>query len=152
MSLTNANGESFVNSDNRGPTGIPSLFLTLGLVALVAPSAAAFPAGDDRVQDISRFVLSFGVELTTVAVVGDSAFVYGVGGVTVLDISNPENAVLRAHTNRRDTPMFASTTASSSIGSFMAVPPCRSTRSWSSASIPMARSMPIWMPSFRLSG
>ena len=77
VSLANANGESFVNSDNRGPTGIPSLLLTLGLVALVAPSAAAFPAGDDRVEDISRFVPSFGVELTTVEVVGESAFSTG---------------------------------------------------------------------------
>jgi hypothetical protein len=94
-----------VISGNRefGGMAFPPLFLVL--VALtVFPSTlwgveseTDFPAGDDQVEDISRFVPSFGVELTTVEVVGDSAFVYGVGGVTVLDISNPEDAVMRGH-------------------------------------------------------
>jgi hypothetical protein len=85
---------------------MPILLLALVVGALVALSfttalAAGFatdiPAGDDQVEDIGRFLPSYGVELTTVEVVGDSAFVYGVGGVTVLDISNPEDAVLMAH-------------------------------------------------------
>ena len=72
-------------------------FIVFPSMVWAAGSATGFPVGDDQVEDISRFVPSFGVELTTVEVVGDSAFVYGVGGVTVLDISNPEDAVLMAH-------------------------------------------------------
>ena len=72
-------------------------FIVFPSMVWAAGSATGFPVGDDQVEDISRFVPSFGVELTTVEVVGDSAFVYGVGGVTVLDISNPEDAVPMAH-------------------------------------------------------
>jgi len=103
--LTAANRESYVNSENRVSGWMPILLLTFVLAALAAPSsttsaagsATEFPAGDDGVEDIGRFVPSFGVELTAVEVVRDSAFVYGVGGVMVLDISNPEDPVMMAH-------------------------------------------------------
>ena len=92
-----------MNPGNHGSAGLFTLLMTFVLLAgspsisIAVDSTTEFPAGDDRVEDISRFLPSFGVELTTVEVVRDSAFMYGVGGLAVLDISNPEDVVMTAH-------------------------------------------------------
>jgi len=69
--------------------------LATGCVALTS-ATEDFPPGDAQMEDLANYQPGF-AELTTIELMGDIAYVYGVGGLTVLDLTNPANPVALAH-------------------------------------------------------
>ena len=66
--------------------------LALGLVAFLfaGPGAAQIPIDqDDLLEDVSQYSPPWFAELQDVEIDGDLAYVFGVGGLAIFDISNP---------------------------------------------------------------
>jgi len=73
--------------------------LALGLAALLAagPALSQIPIDqDDQLEDIGAFLPNWFAELQDVEIDGDYAYVFGVGGLAVIDISDPSLPVLRS--------------------------------------------------------
>lgn len=71
------------------------MIITMMMIAGLYGSATALPNDqDDRLEDIGSFVPLFFAELQDVELQGDRAYVFGVGGLAVMDISDPENPTL----------------------------------------------------------
>lgn len=68
--------------------------LPILLVSLLGGVALSLPADqDDLLEDIGLFTPQFFAELQDVELAGDRAYVFGVGGMTVLDVSDPQNPI-----------------------------------------------------------
>jgi len=64
------------------------------LVALAVIVAAAVAVADDMLEDRGFFQPTFFAELQDVEVLGDRAYVFGVGGLAVIRILDPDNPVI----------------------------------------------------------
>ena len=67
-----------------------SLALVLAAVLSAGPGAAQIPIDqDDLLEDVSQYSPPWFAELQDVEIDGDLAYVFGVGGLAIFDISNP---------------------------------------------------------------
>ena len=66
--------------------------LTIGVLALTALLTSA--GADDYLEDRGTFFPVFFAELQDIEVVGQRAYVFGVGGLAVIDIQDPDNPLL----------------------------------------------------------
>ncbi len=69
--------------------------LTACLLTLPALASAAFPSlPDDHVEDLGAYLPTFFAEFQDVELQGDQAFVFGVGGLAIMDVATPEAPAL----------------------------------------------------------
>jgi hypothetical protein len=74
----------------------PALVLGLAVLLIAGPATASIPVDqDDQLEDVGAFLPNWFAELQDVEIDGDFAYVFGVGGLAVIDISDPSLPVLR---------------------------------------------------------